>query len=46
MVGADGSLMGFAGGLDVKRRLLAYEAEHAGPGTRRQRFAADRLALF
>ena len=44
--GADGSLTGFSGGLETKRRLLAHEAEHAGPGTRRQRFAADQLALF
>ena len=26
VIGADGSLTGFAGGLDAKRRLLAYEA--------------------
>ena len=46
VVGADGSLTGFAGGLEAKRRLLAHEAEHAGPTGRRQRFAADQLALF
>ena len=46
VVGADGSLTGFAGGLEAKRWLLAHEAEHAGPTGRRQRFAADQLALF
>ena len=46
VVGADGSLTGFAGGLETKRRLLAHEAGHAGPTGRRQRFAADQLALF
>jgi methylated-DNA-[protein]-cysteine S-methyltransferase len=28
VVGADGSLTGFGGGLDVKRYLLDHEAEH------------------
>ena len=46
VVGADGSLTGFAGGLEAKRWLLAHEAGHAGPTGRRQRFAADQLALF
>lgn len=41
IVGADGSLTGYAGGLDRKRALLRLEAEHvdgalfAGRGTRR-----------
>lgn len=30
VVGADGSLTGFGGGLEVKRRLLALERRHAG----------------
>lgn len=32
VVGANGSLTGFAGGLDRKRALLAHEAEVAGAG--------------
>ncbi len=32
VVGASGSLTGFAGGLDTKRALLAHEAEVAGTG--------------
>lgn len=32
VVGASGSLTGFAGGLDAKRALLAHEAEVAGDG--------------
>ncbi len=28
VIGADGSLTGFAGGIDVKRRLLDHEARH------------------
>lgn len=32
VVGASGSLTGFAGGLDAKRALLAHEAEVAGAG--------------
>jgi methylated-DNA-[protein]-cysteine S-methyltransferase len=31
VVGADGSLTGFGGGLDVKRALLALEARHRRP---------------
>jgi methylated-DNA-[protein]-cysteine S-methyltransferase len=30
VIGADGSLTGFAGGLDVKRRLLDHEAAVRG----------------
>lgn len=30
VVGADGSLTGYAGGLDAKRWLLGHEAQHAG----------------
>ena len=32
VVGADGSLTGFGGGLEVKKRLLALEADHAKRG--------------
>jgi methylated-DNA-[protein]-cysteine S-methyltransferase len=32
VVGADGSLTGYGGGLDAKRWLLAHEATHAGVG--------------
>ena len=31
VVGANGSLTGFAGGLDVKAKLLALEAKGASP---------------
>ena len=31
VIGADGSLTGFGGGLETKRFLLALEAQHAGP---------------
>lgn len=31
VIASDGSLGGYAGGLDVKRRLLQLEAMHAGP---------------
>ena len=34
VIGADGSLTGYAGGLDAKRFLLAHEAEHAAAGGR------------
>jgi methylated-DNA-[protein]-cysteine S-methyltransferase len=30
VIGADGSLTGFGGGLDIKRKLLALERAHAG----------------
>lgn len=30
VIGADGSLTGYGGGLDTKRWLLAHEASHAG----------------
>jgi methylated-DNA-[protein]-cysteine S-methyltransferase len=33
VVGANGSLTGFAGGLDVKAKLLALEARAASPNT-------------
>jgi methylated-DNA-[protein]-cysteine S-methyltransferase len=40
VVGSNGSLTGFGGGLDVKRRLLALEARHRPPrpGTERDLF--------
>ncbi len=31
VIGADGSLTGFGGGIDIKRRLLALEREAASP---------------
>ena len=31
VIGSDGRLVGYAGGLSLKRRLLALEAEHAPP---------------
>lgn len=31
VIGADGSLTGYGGGLDAKRWLLAHEQRHAGP---------------
>jgi methylated-DNA-[protein]-cysteine S-methyltransferase len=31
VIGADGSLTGFGGGLDIKRKLLALERAQAGP---------------
>ena len=30
VIGANGQLVGYAGGLDVKRRLLDLEMSHAG----------------
>jgi len=30
VIGADGSLTGYAGGLDLKQKLLAWEREHSG----------------
>jgi methylated-DNA-[protein]-cysteine S-methyltransferase len=30
VIGANGSLVGYGGGLDAKRWLLAHEAKHAG----------------
>ncbi len=32
VIGSDGRLVGYAGGLSLKRRLLMLEAEHASPG--------------
>jgi len=34
VVGANGALTGFAGGLDVKKKLLAFEAGAASPKER------------
>ena len=44
VVGSDGSLTGFGGGLDVKRRLLTLEARHrsARPGMNRDLFELAR----
>lgn len=36
VIGSNGSLTGFGGGLDAKRWLLAHEHRHASPGTDRQ----------
>ncbi len=44
IVGANGSLTGFGGGLPRKRWLLAHEAEHASGA--RPRLAARQLALW
>jgi methylated-DNA-[protein]-cysteine S-methyltransferase len=38
VVGADGSLTGFGGGLEVKRRLLALEARHRPAGAEKELF--------
>jgi O-6-methylguanine DNA methyltransferase len=32
VIGADGSLTGYGGGLERKKWLLTHEAQHAGPG--------------
>jgi methylated-DNA-[protein]-cysteine S-methyltransferase len=32
VIGADGSMVGFGGGLAIKQRLLQYEVAHIGPG--------------
>jgi len=45
IVGANGSLTGFGGGLPRKRWLLAHEAEHAPTGAR-SRGTARQLALW
>ncbi len=41
VIGADGSLTGFGGGLDIKRKLLALERSHAG-----QRRGAPQMELL
>lgn len=46
VIGADGALTGFSGGVDVKRWLLAHEASVAGPTGRSQALPSDQLALF
>ena len=46
VIGADGSLTGFAGGVETKRWLLAHEAGVAGPTGRSQPQASDQLSLF
>ncbi len=46
VIGADGSLTGFAGGVETKRWLLAHEASVAGPTGRQQPMASDQLSLF
>ncbi|MEV4419386.1 methylated-DNA--[protein]-cysteine S-methyltransferase [Patulibacter sp. NPDC049589] len=43
VLGGDGALTGYAGGLDRKRRLLALEA---GPGSRWDRIPDEALTLF
>jgi methylated-DNA-[protein]-cysteine S-methyltransferase len=32
VIGADGSMVGFGGGLAIKQRLLQFEVAHIGPG--------------
>jgi len=46
VVGADGSLTGFAGGVPAKRWLLEHEARHAGPTGRRDSRSSDQLPLL
>jgi methylated-DNA-[protein]-cysteine S-methyltransferase len=41
VIGADGSLTGFGGGLDIKRKLLALERTHA-----EQRKGAPQMELL
>ena len=43
VIGADGSLTGYGGGLDRKRALLALERRVAGPPAAEE---ADQLALL
>jgi methylated-DNA-[protein]-cysteine S-methyltransferase len=42
IIGSNGNLTGYAGGLDKKRALLALEAEHASPGLFQRIGARDR----
>ena len=44
VIGADGSLTGFGGGLDIKRKLLALERTAAGPNRERAAPQLDLLA--
>lgn len=41
VIGADGTLTGYGGGLDRKRWLLAHETRHAGTQARRETAAFD-----
>jgi len=36
VVGSDGKLVGYAGGVDTKKRLLAMEAINSGQGAMRE----------
>lgn len=44
VIGADGSLTGFGGGLPLKRALLVHEALHVGPSDSLSGWAADQRA--
>lgn len=46
VIGTNGTLTGFAGGVDTKRWLLDHESRHAGPTGRTQALASDQLPLF
>lgn len=46
VIGANGSLTGFAGGMEAKRWLLDHESRFAGPTGRSQALASDQLSLF
>ncbi len=36
VIGSDGKLVGYAGGIDTKKRLLAMEATNTGQGAMRE----------
>ncbi len=46
VIGTNGSLTGFSGGMETKRWLLAHEARLAGPTGRDQPVSSDQLSLF
>jgi AraC family transcriptional regulator, regulatory protein of adaptative response / methylated-DNA-[protein]-cysteine methyltransferase len=46
VIGADGTLTGYGGGLDRKRWLLAHETRHAGAQARRETAAFDYNSAF
>jgi len=46
VIGTDGTLTGFAGGVPTKRWLLEHEARHAGPTGRRSSLPSDQLPLL
>lgn len=46
VIGADGALTGYLGGLDRKRALLALERDGGGPGALRRAWAGRQLTLL